>query len=395
MKRTETYEEIKPLIELCNDGKLFEIQEWVASGKPVNGPASVSGYRRKGPLEVAMDLGFHSLVQILLEGGADIKEPRYDPLQHALWNKRLDLLELLVKHGADYHSMPMQEVFDTWEPNIMRWFIENGANVETKNPLAYALCNRIKTALGILKSYKDRFPSFQEQANIALRHHCREGNLKWVSLMLWAGADPYAKGPAYWDEEPDPENDQHALQIAAGYEHFDVFRLKKIRLDPTNAELKGLLLEACRADKSDFLEQLLKRGFNPLEYENSGTLLIQTLLTSMDWYIDFDLWDPRRTGRNTKRDLDTDGSREKIKMIHILAKHGAKWLPKDHSQIGDARRSLLKMKPDYTVEFIWIMSKYNACKREDIEELIRTPSIRSLISQHQQRINQLMKAFQG
>jgi hypothetical protein len=82
-------------------------------------------------------------------------------------------------------------------------------------------------------------------------------------------------------------------------------------------------------------------------------------------------------------------------MIHILAKHGAKWLPKDRSDIGDARRSLLKMSPDYTVEFIWIMSKYKAVRRQDIEELIRTPSIRSLISQHQSRINELLENLQS
>jgi hypothetical protein len=51
------------------------------------------------------------------------------------------------------------------------------------------------------------------------------------------------------------------------------------------------------------------------------------------------------------------------------------------------------MKPEYTVEFIWIMSKYNASKRENIEELIRTPSIRSLIHQYMSRINELLKNF--
>jgi hypothetical protein len=299
-----------------------------------------------------------------------------------------------VDYGADYKSIDLEEVFDTWQPHIMRWFIEHGADVETGNPLARALSNRIRTALGIFRSYKDRFASFQEQANIALRYHCRKGNLKWVSLMLWAGADPYAKGPDDWDEEPDPENDQNALELAAGYEHFDVFSLKKIRLDPDRPELKGILLEACHADKSDFLEKLLKKGLNPVEYENRGTPLMQALLTSMSWYFDFNPWEVWRRDRTAKRNLDTDQSREKIKMIHLLAKRGVKWFPKDYSQIGDARRSLLKMKPDYTVEFIWIMSKYSACKREDIEELIRTPSIRSLISQHQQRINKLMKGFQ-
>lgn len=393
MKRTETYEEIESLINLCKVGKLFEVQEWIASGKPVNGPPSVSGYKRKSPLEVAMDKGFHSLVKVLLEGGADINEPRYWPLDDALYKRRLDLVKLLIEHGADIHSISMASVFETWQPDIMKWFIEQGADVETDNPLAYAFCERIKTALGIFKSYKDQFPSFQEQANIALRYHCKEGNIKWVSLMLWAGADPYSKGPDFWDEESDPENDQNALELAAYYEHFDVFNLKRIRLDPKKPELKDLLLRACQAKKSDFLEKLLKKGFNPWEYENSGTPLIQALLTSMDSYFDINHWDIWRTDRTAKRNMDNEDSRERIKMIHILAMHGVKWLPKDRSEIGDARRSLLKMKSDYTVEFIWIMSKYEACKREDIEELIRTPSIRSLIYQSMARVNDLLNNF--
>ena len=335
-------------------------------------------------------MGFHSLVQVLLKGGADIHEPRYWPLDNALHKRRLDLVKLLVEHSADIHSVSMTSVFETWQPDIIKWFIEQGADVETDNPLAYAFCERIKTALGIFKSYKDRFPSFQEQANIALRYHCKEGNLKWVSLMLWVGANPYAKGPDSWHENPDPDNDQNALELAAGYGHFEIFNLKKIHLDPMNPMLKGLLLEACYADKSDFLEKLLQKGFDLVEYENSGTPLIQTLLRRMSIYFSVKPWNMWRTRRNTMRNLDTDRSRENIKMIHLLAKHGAKWFPEDRSEIEEARRSLLKMKPDYAVEFIWIMSKYNACKREDIEELIRTASIRSLISNHSDSVAEMM-----
>jgi hypothetical protein len=50
---------------------------------------------------------------------------------------------------------------------------------------------------------------------MALRHHCEEGNFKWVSLLLWAGADPSAKGPDSHDEDPDPEEDLRALDCAA------------------------------------------------------------------------------------------------------------------------------------------------------------------------------------
>jgi hypothetical protein len=106
----------------------------------------------------------------------------------------------------------------------------------------------------------------------------------------------------------------------------------------------------------------------------------------MTWSFDLD-------HRNTKRDLDTSRSREKLKMIHLLARHGAKWIPAGIDEISQARRSLMKMSPDYSLEFIWIMSKYKACARNHIEELIRTPTIRALVSGHLPRIAELLDSF--
>jgi hypothetical protein len=68
MKRTETYQEIKPLVDLCKSGKLFEVQEW------------------------------HSLIKVLLEGGADINEPRYHA-RHAHYAKEVG--ETRVRTLAD------------------------------------------------------------------------------------------------------------------------------------------------------------------------------------------------------------------------------------------------------------------------------------------------------
>lgn len=385
MKRAETYDEIKPLVALCKAGRLFEVQKWIAAGKPVNLPLSPdSRHRRKSPLEVSMDCGFHSLVQVLIESAAAIEETGYRPLEHALLKRRLDLVELLVDHGASIHSVSMESVFDTWLPEIMEYFIERGADVETGQPLAGALCSRIRTALGILKRYKNRFPGFQEQANIALRFHAKEGNLKWVSLMLWAGADPYVRGSDC--DEPDPECAVSALELAVLHEHFDIFKLKSIRLDPSHAFAHELLRKACFADKADFLNELLKKGFNPNNQKNGGSSLISSLLGDMTWSFDLD-------HRTPKKDLDTSRSREKLKMIHLLARHGARWIPEDKDEISHARRSLMKMSPDYTAEFIWIMSKYKACARGPIEELIRTPSIRALVSGHLTRIAELLDSF--
>jgi hypothetical protein len=388
-----TYDDIKPLIQLCKAGKLFEVQDWIQSGKPVNIQQPKKGGRKKTPLEIAIDQGFHSLVQVLLEGGSILADDRFNALEQALFKKRLDIMMLLVEHGADVQSIDMLEVFDTWDPKIMDYFIEHGADVETSYPLAAAFCEKIRTALGVFKRYKHRFPSFQEQANIALRHHCKEGNLKWVSLMLWAGADPYAAGPDIDEIDFDPEDEEwmNALEYAAWSGHYDVFELKQIKLDPNHPSADRLLGNACFSKDARLLALLLEKGFKPGDQADEGTGHIQRCLYGLESI--WDRWDHSRwsNDRGPTRNLDSTRAREKMKMIHMLAQNGAKWHPKDKYEIQEARRSFLKMLPDYTVEFIWIMSEYKASTQDAVKELIRTPSIKSILSEHQSTINDLIK----
>ena len=386
MNRAKTYDEIKPLIDMCKAGKVFEVQDWITAGKSINPPLPEKGIRRKRPLEVAINRGIRSLVQVLLEAGADMDDPGYNALEHALFERRLDLIKLLVNHGVDIHSVAMILVFESWDPKIIEYFIEQGADVETESPLATALCWKIRTALGVFKRHKHQYPSFQEQINIALRHHCKEGNLKWVSLMLWAGADPYAKGVDSPGEEPDPEEDISALEYAALSGHFDIFKLKQIRLDPKHPIANDLLQYACWPGNADILKLLIEKGFSPKNCTNSGTSLIQACLRNMSWSVGF-------FDRKKKRDLDSTRSREKIKMIHMLVKSGAKWIPEDRYVINDARREFLKMKPDYTVEFIWIITKYNASTRKNLEQLVHTPTIRALVAAHLPKINKMIASM--
>jgi len=366
------------------------VQEWISSGKPINLPLTPEKrVSRQSPLHIAMDLGFHSLVKVLLDGGAEINELRYSPLEHAIRKRRLDLVKLLVGRGAIIRSFDIKIVFEAWNPEMVEYFINQGADLETSNPVAWALCAKIRPALGLLKRYKDRFASFQEQANIALRHHCWDGNLKWVSLMLWAGGDPYARGPDSPEQEQDLENDISALEMAAFHGHLDIFKLKAIRLDPNRPDVRGLVENACYAEKSDVLRYLLEKGFSPRGWEDKGSSLINSLLCRMSFDWDFS---PFSGGKKKEKDMDTSHSREEIKMVHMLIRQGARWEPHRHD-INHARRSLLKMIPDYTVEFVWIMSKYSACSRESIEELLRTAPMRALVSKHLCRIEELVKSL--
>lgn len=384
MKRARTYEEVKPLIGFCKAGKLFDVQAWIAAGNPVNPPVPPEkGRRPHSPLQYAIDAGFHSLVQVLLDGGAEIEDTsKFSALNHALYTRQYEIAKLLVERGADATSVDMDAVFHTWEPDLMVYFIERGAEVEKNNALAQALCSRIRTALKVFRQYKDRFPTFQEQANIALRYHCKEGNLKWVSLMLWAGADPYSKGPDGPEDDPDPEADHTALEMAALYGRFDVFALKQIRLDPNQERAHELVHMATYGGKADLLQRLLAMGYPANDQPNGGSSHIESLARSMGWS-----W---RIGER-KKDLDTDESREKMKMLHILVRYGARWIPNDQRDMNSIRRSLLALIPDYTVELIWLMAKYGACERSVIDRLLNSSALRAHVAGHWHRIDVLIQ----
>ena len=81
------------------------------------------------------------------------------------------------------------------------------------------------------------------------------------------------------------------------YGHFEIFKLKQIRLDPNNAIAGELMRWACRADTADFLNELIKNGFKPQNLEDSGSFLIQTCVVGMDWT--FDLYSSRQ-----KKEID-------------------------------------------------------------------------------------------
>jgi hypothetical protein len=283
----------------------------------------------------------------------------------------------------------MEWVLGKGDRKIIDFFIEQGGDMETGNPLAQAFCDHMYQVLGVFKKYEKKFPSFKEQVNIALRHNCQEGNLKWVSLMLWAGADPYAKGPSSPEDEPDPEEDCCALELAAIYNHLEIFKLKPIRLSLTPSREQDLLRWACEADKADLLIDLLNKGFDPKDLPDRGSSLIQGLLNRL--YLSYD-YSPFYDFKRPNQDIDSRKAREKIIMIHLLARHGAKWHPNDED-FTQARYSLRKMKPDYLLEFIWIMGGYQACSREAAEQLIKAPNMKKLISEKRDVVEKRLSSF--
>jgi hypothetical protein len=211
--------------------------------------------------------------------------------------------------------------------------------------------------------------------------------------MLWAGADLYKPGTDDPDEvEEEPPEGLTALCFAALDHRFEVFKLKPIYSRPIPPGARDFITFLTGKDGLDVLRQLLEKGLDPNDQSNGGCTAIQSCLQNMSWDQRYAL-DPWELDSNP-RNMDTDESRERLKAIHILAKHGGKRVPDGKYEMNTVRRALLRLKADYTVEFVWIMCKYKSGSRESLEALLGTPTMKSHIAPHRARIQDLLSTWQ-
>jgi tetratricopeptide (TPR) repeat protein len=153
MSMTLSAAEAKDLLQLCKAGRLLDVQDWISSGKLLCVPSDF----RTTPLKVALDTGFHSLVELLVRNEAS-QEIKNRALRKAVALKRLDFVELLVLNGAEIASVPFIDVLYAWDPNVIRYFLDHRADFLTGYPFAFAFGEKIRTALGPWKECKQKYP---------------------------------------------------------------------------------------------------------------------------------------------------------------------------------------------------------------------------------------------
>jgi hypothetical protein len=248
------------------EGKLFAVQKWIAEGKRIHAPEVYW----ETPLQLAVETGFHSMIEIFLKQRTN-REQLVIALNYATGVGNFEVIQLLVDYGADIHSVDFTVVCQTGHPLIIRYFIQHGIDPETGYPFAHALCHPKHRYLGVYMRYRDQFPSFTYQLNLALRYHAQCGNLKWVSHLIWAGGDPHLCLPGL-DEEPDPDEDTSALEEAI-YKNQDEV-VDKIGIDPQRDNLKRIFYYVALLGRSTMFDKL--RPFAPCLTGKPGQELMVT-----------------------------------------------------------------------------------------------------------------------
>lgn len=363
-------EQVKELVGLCRAGRLYAIERWIANGKSLDISIATKRGRQKSLLQVAVETGFHSLVELIAK--RDTSQSSKDAaLADAVSSRRLDLVELLLTNGADIKSVPLAEVLLTWEPKTIRFFLDRGADPVQGRPFAEAFGAKVRTALRPFVECKRSHPELaaqlQEQVDCALRHFCNKGDLKWVSLLMWAGGDPRSRGPCLYEEyTEDPECYTSGMEEACRSENPEV--LKRLKPDPTRDSFSELLHHAACWPGKATLEYLLEIGANPNNKPNGGSSALDTALRNLS-FARFDLH------RSTQLKSRYDVSRALDCVSELLA-HGAIWNPGENYDLNSLRRSLLECEPNVTIELLQLFRKHNACPAERVHQLLGTPRMK-------------------
>jgi hypothetical protein len=379
MSAALTLEESKSLLALCRAGRLYEIEDWIRAGRSIE----VAEGARQSPLQVAMDMGFHSLIRLLVRNETRIKS-KNRALADAVERRRLNLVELLVEYGAEISSVPFAEVLRTWDPKIIRFFLDRGADVITDRPFAVAFGERVRSSLRVFKECQEKHPEIaselKQQAERALRLFSYEGNLKWVSLMLWAGADPRARGPRLDSRsEEDPECDSTAIEEACLSGKLDV--LRRIKLNPDTDNLSDLLRGTGHFGYADVARLLLDLGARPNDKSNGGS----SALDNCFWHLEFEDRDHLLYGKPIGRYR----VHRTIETITVLAKAGALWRPDDRNSTLRLRRMLLKAEPQLVIELFKLLKGHGACTAETVREFLDTPPMQKHLAGNEWHLRRL------
>ena len=305
---------------------------------------------------------------VLLEADAATPCEKNRALARAADRGKLELVELLAAHGADPKAIHPDTVFSSHDPQVIRWFAAQGMDLETGYPIARAFQNKQREFLGVYMDIRDSEPSARKQAAMALRYHVTEGNMKWVSLLLWAGADPRMPVPQL-DRREAEEYVDTALTDAVQTGRLDM--LKKFKVDPATDNLSQLLAECWLTPQPKVAEFLITLGAN-VEAVGEHYTPMQAAFMAFEWSLDPMFGSSCYTSSRTE---------DSLKTIEMLATRGAHWYPEDRQRWNYIRRSLASIPAGQAIGYLRRIIKSGAIEPNTFKELMKTPKMKALLKE--------------
>ena len=200
-----------------------------------------------------------------------------------------------------------------------------------------------------------------------LRYFAYQADLKWISLLMWAGANPRSLGPDLDDRyENDPDCHTTAFLEACSKGSLDA--VKKLKPDPARDNLSDLLRAAALSDSRELIDYLLALGAQPNDKPNGGSSALDRCLSHLPW-----------EDHNTflsKQLASKYALQGGLARIERLLEAGAQWRPDDASDMKSVRQTLCKCEAAVSVALVKAFVKHRSAPEELLEELLDTPRMR-------------------
>lgn len=360
-----SFTEVEPLLVLCAQGKLYEVEEWLAQGRPVQFPPPEDRklQRRQTALQIAVGKGFHSLAALLLANGYDPNGDCYECLSPAVRAKDRDMVDLLLRFGADPNAVDFCDVLETCDRQLMDRFIAAGVDPCRDNALARALHFKGRPILGFIKQYKDQFPCIQRQIDIALHVFTDAKELRGIALMLWVGADPHALTPSSpYVEDEERCSVSTAFETALYSSKPEVMTMLAKRPIPDSRVAELFHVVAYR-HRPDLVRRLLKQGADPNSVSEEGSHVLHDFVHPL----------------LSRFRCDHQEMEQAFEALEIVLQAGSKWTLDDR-RLKWLRRDLADGESKTVVRLLDLLHKYGALSPDELHELTRTPAVRRVLN---------------
>jgi hypothetical protein len=367
----ERWEELARLHDFCRAGRTYDVERWIADRRPFQvafADLPRRGRRQQTALEIAIEAGNHSLVLLLLTNGYDPNQEYHSPLDHALHDRRWDLVDLLLDGGARPANVDPDAVFGTYQTPLFERFRRLGVDFAAGHALASALADHTsnKPLFGFVRRWREVDSSYQKELNIALGHHTSKGNEKGVMLCLWAGADPHAPAPSLRygvsssadsdaDDEDDTDYGVSAVWQACCSGHAEI--LKRFKPDPHRDDFSSLYRVARDAATIKLLIDI--------EPPQRPGAVICSIVQEMVWQASLDRWG---TGWHSRYGT--------IYALEALFEAGIRWPTPEPDETAAVRASLIKLGEYDFIRVVKLLATSDYCSPEVLAEIGRTPAFR-------------------
>lgn len=367
--RSAIHDELKALMRLVQAGKLFAVQDWIKSGKPLR--LAVGNQPKTSALYAAVESGFHSLVEELLRSGGWSVQELSAALELARSTRRFDLAELLDQRGARSKPMDFETSCDKLDLFMMERQLRAGANPNDGNVFAQALdFKKARPLLGFYRQFHAEFPALDDQAALALAEAVKNQQVRWTALLAWAGADPFRPVPNDLSGifPVDAEDCTTAAREAAWLKNPEI--LKVLHLKPTPAQALDLLSSITYRHDVKLFQNLL--SVIPRELINDTPRASSAALESL-------------VSQCPHNNFITNGPDEKataenIQCLELLLDAGARWDPAPE-ELRYVRRNLMRHEPRYIVQLLrLLLYTQNAANLESFLELCQSQTLKSKIA---------------